>query len=64
MSAWFGPGRKIHVQEVALRDGLQSEAGFLATEYKIALADRLAASGLPQIEIGRASCRERVSDTV
>ena len=51
MSAWSEPGREIHVQEVALRDGLQSEAGFLATEHKIALADRLTASGLPQIEV-------------
>ena len=32
MSPWCGQGREIHVQEVALRDGLQSEAGFVPTE--------------------------------
>lgn len=51
MSAWCGQKREIHVQEVALRDGLQSEAGFVSTENKIALADRLAASGLRKIEV-------------
>lgn len=51
MSAWCGQKREIHVQEVALRDGLQSEAGFVPTENKIALADRLAASGLRKIEV-------------
>ncbi|PAW65837.1 MAG: hydroxymethylglutaryl-CoA lyase [Opitutia bacterium Tous-C1TDCM] len=51
MSAGCGEGREIHVQEVALRDGLQSEAGFVATADKIALAERLAASGLRKIEI-------------
>jgi formyl-CoA transferase len=39
------------VQEVALRDGLQSEAGFVPTEEKIKLVDRLAASGLGKIEV-------------
>ena len=34
MSAWGGQGRAIHVQEVALRDGLQSEAGFVPTGKK------------------------------
>jgi hydroxymethylglutaryl-CoA lyase len=51
MSAWCGQGREIHVQEVALRDGLQSETGFMSTEDKIALADRLAASGIKRIEV-------------
>jgi len=41
----------IHVQEVALRDGLQSEAGFMPTEKKIKFVDRLAASGLSKIEV-------------
>jgi hydroxymethylglutaryl-CoA lyase len=51
MSPWWGQGRLIHVQEVALRDGLQSEAGFMPTEEKIKCVDRLAASGLRKIEV-------------
>ncbi len=51
MSPWCGQGREIHLQEVALRDGLQSEAGFVPTENKIALVHRLAASGLRKIEV-------------
>ena len=51
MSPWCGQGREIHVQEMALRDGLQSEAGFMSTENKIALADRLTASGIKKIEV-------------
>jgi hydroxymethylglutaryl-CoA lyase len=51
MSPWCGQGRMIHVQEVALRDGLQSEAGFVPTEEKIKFIDRLAASGLSKIEV-------------
>jgi hydroxymethylglutaryl-CoA lyase len=51
MSPWCGQGRLIHVQEVALRDGLQSEAGFVPTEEKIKCVDRLAASGLRKIEV-------------
>lgn len=51
MSAWRGRGREIQVQEVVLRDGLQGEATFLSTEDKIALADRLTASGLAKIEV-------------
>lgn len=51
MSPWCGQRRMIHVQEVALRDGLQSEAGFMPTEKKIKFVDRLAASGLSKIEV-------------
>lgn len=51
MSAWCGQGREIHVQEVALRDGLQSEAGFVPTGKKIELVDQLTASGLKKIEV-------------
>ena len=51
MSAWGGQGRAIHVQEVALRDGLQSEAGFVPTGKKIELVDQLTASGLKKIEV-------------
>ena len=51
MSPWCGQGREIHVQEVALRDGLQSEAGFVPTGKKIELVDQLTASGLKKIEV-------------
>lgn len=51
MSAWRGQGREIHVQDVAMRDGLQSEAGFIPTEKKIELVDQLTASGLKKIEV-------------
>ena len=51
MSPWCGQGREIRVQEVALRDGFQSEAGFVPTEKKIKLVDQLTACGLKKIEV-------------
>ncbi len=51
MRTWSGLEKHIHVQEVALRDGLQSEAGFVPTEKKIELVDRLSATGLKKIEV-------------
>ncbi len=51
MNPWSGQARMVHVQEVALRDGLQSEATFVPTDEKIKLIDRLAASGLKKIEV-------------
>ena len=51
MSPWCGEGREIHVQEVALRDGLQSEAGFVPTGKKIEFVDQLTSSGLKKIEV-------------
>jgi len=38
------------VVEVGPRDGLQNEAGFVATADKIALIDRLSACGLRTVE--------------
>jgi hydroxymethylglutaryl-CoA lyase len=49
-SAWNGSGRRIYIQEVGLRDGLQAECRFVPTSDKIALADLLSATGLAKIE--------------
>jgi len=50
MSAWLGQGRRIHIQEVGPRDGLQVEPVFVPTAEKIALLDALSALGLAKIE--------------
>jgi hydroxymethylglutaryl-CoA lyase len=42
---------RVYLQEVAVRDGFQIEPGFVATDDKIALIDRLSATGLAKIEI-------------
>ena len=47
---WSGARRRIHMQEVGPRDGLQMESRFVATEEKIALIDALSAAGLAKIE--------------
>ncbi|RCV86742.1 hydroxymethylglutaryl-CoA lyase [Billgrantia montanilacus] len=41
---------RLQINEVAPRDGLQIEAGFVATEEKIRLIDALSATGLARIE--------------
>lgn len=41
---------RIYINEVAPRDGLQVEAVFVPTQDKIALIDRLSATGLARIE--------------
>jgi len=51
MSAFDGGGRRIHIQEVGLRDGLQAECRFVPTADKIALADMLSGAGLTKIEV-------------
>ena len=48
---WNGAGRRIHMQEVGPRDGLQVEAAFVPTEDKIALVDALSRAGLAKIEV-------------
>ena len=48
---WQGAGRRIHIQEVGTRDGLQMEAQFVPTADKIALIDALSATGLAKIEV-------------
>lgn len=56
MSAFIGAGRRvagrrIHIQEVGLRDGLQAECRFVPTADKIALADTLSGAGVAKIEV-------------
>ncbi|TFZ04314.1 hydroxymethylglutaryl-CoA lyase [Ramlibacter rhizophilus] len=50
-SVWNGAGRRIHLQEVGTRDGLQAEDVFVPTEDKIALVDALSEAGLAKIEV-------------
>jgi hydroxymethylglutaryl-CoA lyase len=50
-SLWSGAGRRIHLQEVGTRDGLQAEAAFVPTEDKIALVNALSQAGLAKIEV-------------
>jgi hydroxymethylglutaryl-CoA lyase len=42
---------RVFIQEVAPRDGLQNEPGFLATDQKIALIDALSTTGVARIEV-------------
>ena len=44
-------GRRVFLQDVAMRDGLQAEAGFVATDHKVAFIDRLSRTGLAKIEV-------------
>ncbi len=50
-NVWQGAGRRIHLQEVGTRDGLQAESGFVPTEDKIALVEALSEAGLSKIEV-------------
>ena len=50
-NAWQGAGRRIHIQEVGTRDGLQVEAAFVPTDDKIALVNALSDAGLAKIEV-------------
>ena len=50
-TVWSGAGRRILMQEVGTRDGLQVEAAFVPTADKIALVDELSAAGLAKIEV-------------
>ena len=50
-TVWNGAARRIHVQEVGTRDGLQAEAAFVETDAKIALVNALSAAGLAKIEV-------------
>ncbi|MFC5549877.1 hydroxymethylglutaryl-CoA lyase [Massilia aerilata] len=43
--------RRIHIQEVGLRDGLQAETRFVPTMEKIALADALSKAGVAKLEV-------------
>ncbi len=48
---WNGAGRRIHIQEVGTRDGLQVEQAFVPTREKIALVDLLSDAGMAKIEV-------------
>jgi hydroxymethylglutaryl-CoA lyase len=50
-SLWNGAGRRIHLQEVGTRDGLQAEPAFVPTADKIALVNALSAAGMAKIEV-------------
>ncbi len=50
-AVWQGAGRRIHLQEVGTRDGLQAEAAFVDTARKIELIDLLSAAGVTKIEV-------------
>ena len=50
-TAWHGEGRRIHLYEVGMRDGLQMESAFVPTEDKIALVNLLSQAGLSKIEV-------------
>ena len=48
---WNGARRRIHMQEVGTRDGLQAEEAFVPTEDKIALVNELSRAGMAKIEV-------------
>ena len=48
---WDGAGKRIYMQEVGTRDGLQVEEAFVPTEDKIALVNALSQAGLAKIEV-------------
>ena len=50
-SVWDGARRRIHLQEVGPRDGLQAEQRFVETAEKIALVNALSDAGLAKIEV-------------
>lgn len=50
-TVWSGAGRRIFLNEVGTRDGLQMEQAFVPTEDKIALVNALSAAGLSKIEV-------------
>ena len=45
------PTDRIHIQEVGMRDGLQSAGQFVETEDKVRLLNRLSKTGLSKIEV-------------
>jgi hydroxymethylglutaryl-CoA lyase len=51
MTSWNGAGRRIYMQEVGTRDGLQAESVFVPTLEKIALVDSLSRAGMAKIEV-------------
>jgi hydroxymethylglutaryl-CoA lyase len=50
-NVWTGAGRRLFLQEVGTRDGLQAEAAFVDTARKVELVDALSETGLAKIEV-------------
>ncbi len=50
-TVWNGARKRIHLQEVGTRDGLQVEPVFVPTADKIALVNALSQSGMAKIEV-------------
>ena len=48
---WNGAGRRIFMQEVGTRDGLQVEEVFVPTKQKISLVNALSRTGVAKIEV-------------
>ena len=51
IDVWNGARKRVYMQEVGTRDGLQVEAAFVPTEEKIALVDALSEAGMAKIEV-------------
>jgi hydroxymethylglutaryl-CoA lyase len=51
MTTWNGARRRIYMQEVGTRDGLQAESVFVPTAEKIALVDSLSRAGMAKVEV-------------
>jgi len=51
MNIWNGTGKRIYMQEVGTRDGLQAEAAFVPTADKIVLVNALSEAGMAKIEV-------------
>ena len=50
-NVWNGHGKRIYIQEVGPRDGLQMEKVFVPTAQKIAMVDALSAAGVAKVEV-------------
>lgn len=48
---WSGQGRRIYIQEVGPRDGLQMEKVFVPTAQKLALIEALSVTGVAKVEV-------------
>ena len=51
MNVWNGTGKRIYMQEVGTRDGLQAEEAFVPTSEKVALVNALSQAGMAKIEV-------------
>src|SRR5262245_46419222 len=51
MNVWNGAGKRIYMQEVGTRDGLQAEEAFVPTAEKVALVNTLSQAGMAKIEV-------------